>query len=264
MSSSPATSSPFPSVPRIHRPRAPRHAAFGLTHPGLIRATNEDAYAVASSVGFFAVADGVGGAAAGEVASEMAIATVLTLIEDTVAMWPEGLGPSMLVRGVKEANAAVRAAAAGDRRKAGMGTTFTGLLLLNDRAVIAHVGDSRAYLLRGRKLSQLTEDHTVVAACVQAGLMTLAEAAVSEMRSAIVRAVGLEEAVEVDTRQVGIEPGDTFLLATDGLHGVLLDEEIAAVLLGERDLTRAAAQLVERANDGGGPDNVSVVLVRVG
>ncbi len=238
--------------------------AFGLSDVGLQRTSNEDAYAVAPSLGFFAVANGVGGCAAGEVASRMAINVVTSTIENAAATWPQGGGDSLFVRALREANAAVRASASRDRTRKGMGTTFTGLLVLEDRAVIAHVGDSRAYLLRERRLHQLTEDHTLVNAYVQAGVMTREAAAASENRNLLVRAVGLDEAMEVDTRLMGIEPGDVVLLASDGLHGVVEAEDIAATLLSERDLTRAAAWLVERANDAGGPDNVTVVLLRIG
>jgi serine/threonine protein phosphatase PrpC len=237
--------------------------AFGLSHTGLQRAGNEDAYAVAASLGFFAVADGVGGSAAGEVASRMAIDVVADAIENAAATRPESLSEAFLVGAVRAANAAVRASAAHDRAKRGMGTTFTGLLVLDDRALIAHVGDSRAYLLRERRFHQLTEDHTLVNAYVRAGVMTREAAATSEIRNVIVRAVGLDEEMEVDTRWLGVRPGDLVLLASDGLHGVVAEEIIAATLLGEHDLTRAAALLVEHANDAGGPDNVTVVLLRL-
>ena len=264
MSSSPATRSPSAPVSRVVRRRLPQMEAFGLSDVGLQRASNEDAYAIVPSIGFFAVADGVGGDAAGEVASRMAIDVVASTIENAAATWPQGGGDSLFVRALREANAAVRASASRDRARKGMGTTFTGLLVLEDRAVIAHVGDSRAYLLRERRLHQLTEDHTLVNAYVQAGVMTREAAAASEIRNVIVRAVGLDEAMEVDTRLMGVEPGDVVLLASDGLHGVVEAEDIAATMLSTRDLTRAAARLVERANDAGGPDNVTVVLLRLG
>ncbi len=264
MSSSRATSSQCSSASRIHGPGASPPASFGISHPGLLRSSNEDAYAVAPGVGLFAVADGVGGNPAGEVASRMAIDVVLGMIDDVASARPAGLGRSSLVRAVQEANGALRSAARLDPAKEGMATTFTGLLVLDERAVVAHVGDSRAYLLRGRRLHRLTEDHTLVDACVRIGLMTHEEAATSPARNQIVRAVGLDEDVDVDTRLVGVEPGDTFLLASDGLHGVVADKEIAAVLLGEQDPARAAARLVQRANDAGGPDNITVVIARVG
>lgn len=226
---------PRPSVPGAHVPRVPRHAAFGLSHRGLVRAANEDSYAVAPDAGFFAVAGGLGGGAAGEVVARRAVDAVLARVERTLALWPEGLGPSLFARAVTEAYAEVHAAA-------GTATTFTGLLLRTDRVVIAQAGSARAYRLRRGKLGQLTDGHKLVAACAPAAVTAPAG---------------------VDARQVGLEPGDTFLLATDGLHGVVQDAAIAAVLRGEPDLAKAAAQLVARANGSGGPDNVTVVLVRV-
>ena len=246
---------------RTARLSLPRLEAAGLSDAGLQRPANEDAYVVAPSVGLFAVADGVGGHAAGDVASRMAISVVLDTVEDAAALWPEELGAALLAGAVADANAAVHAAGYGEATH-GMATTFTGLLMLPDRAVIAHVGDSRAYLLRGRELRQLTEDHSLVNAYVQSGLMTAAQAATSRHRNVILRGLGLEETVKVDVRFSSVAPGDVFLLASDGLHGVLTDEEIASVLLAERDLERAAAELVACANDAGGPDNVTVVLVR--
>ncbi len=157
----------------------------------------------------------------------------------------------------------VCSAAASNPGMTGMATTFTGLLVRHEHAVLAHVGDSRAYLLRGRRLRQLTEDHSAVAAYVRAGVMTAEQAARSELRGKILRAVGLGEPVEVDTRVVAVEPGDTFLICSDGLHDVVEDDAIAATLLGERDIARAAVKLIDLANEGGGPDNVTVVLASV-
>ena len=138
-----------------------------------------------------------------------------------------------------------------------MGTTFTGLLLLDGSVALAHVGDSRAYLLRGRRLAQLTEDHSLAATYLQAGILKPEEVATWPLRHIITRAVGTADFVEVDRRMLAVEPGDTLLFASDGLHGVLGDDDIAAVLARERDLTRATAELVNRTNDAGGPDNVT-------
>jgi protein phosphatase len=235
----------------------------------MVRSNNEDALAVVPSLGFFAVADGVGGHAAGEVASRMAIDSVRSVLEDPSVPWPEGasaagLALDRLVGGIQYANARVYGAACSEQGRQGMGTTFTGLVLLDGRVALAHVGDSRAYLLRGRRLSQLTDDHTLVRAYIEAGVLMPEEAATSPIRNVITRAVGTEEFVEVDRRVLAVEPGDTLLLASDGLHGVLDDDAIAAVLVRERDLTRAGAELVARTNDAGAPDNVTVVLVRIG
>lgn len=243
--------------------------AFGASHRGLVREHNEDAFIVAPDVGLFAVSDGMGGAAAGEVASRMAIETVRAVFEDPDLTWPRGLprrpdaGLPLLVSGVEPANARVHATACGDLAKEGMGATFTGLLLLRDRFALAHVGDSRAYLLRDRRLHRLTVDHTLVQALVEAGAMTPEEAEVSNVRHVLSRAVGTSPSVHVDRRLVSAQAGDTVLLSSDGLHGVISDGEIETILLSERDLKRAANSLIERACDAGGPDNVSVVLVRV-
>jgi serine/threonine protein phosphatase PrpC len=246
------------------RPIRPKVEAFGLTHRGLVRATNEDCYLVRTDLGLYAVADGMGGAAAGEVASTMAIDTVREEVEDSGAPRPAHAAPLLLLGGVELANTLIRETAKGDPRKRGMGTTFTGMLLFGGRIAIAHVGDSRAYLLRGPRFEALTEDHSWVAAMVQAGALTPEEAATSRRRNEILRAVGVEERVQIDTRLASAEPGDVYLLCTDGLHGVLDDDDIADVLRAEHDLTRAAQCLIERVLDAGGPDNVTTVLVRIG
>jgi serine/threonine protein phosphatase PrpC len=259
MSSSLVTPSPHSSLSPLRAARSPRIEAFGLSHPGLVRSSNEDAFLVAPRAGVFAVADGVGGNAAGEVASRMAVTTLKAALKDTHR-------PSLplLVSAVEHANARVYAAACADRARAGMATTLTALLVLGETIALAHVGDSRAYRLRARHLEQLSDDHLLVNELLRAGVMTQREAEMSEKRNIITRAVGAEETVEVDARLLAVEPGDTLLLASDGLHGMVSNEDIVAILRGERDLTRAAVQLIERANDGGGPDNITVVLVRIG
>lgn len=268
--SSPSPSERPPAVSRT-RMRVVPAEAFGLSHQGLVRPGNEDAYLVAQDLGIYAVSDGMGGAAAGEVASSMAIEAMRTAFQDPEVTWPTSMDPpsaatdlSLLVASVELANAQVYARAKAEPSKAGMGTTFTGLLLLADRAAIAHVGDSRAYLLRGRRLELLTDDHTFVDEWVRAGAMTREDAERSPIRHMISRAVGTQPTVEVDSRFVAVERGDTFLLCSDGLHGVVGDDDIRATLLSAGDLTRAGAQLVEAALDAGAPDNVTVVLVRVG
>jgi serine/threonine protein phosphatase PrpC len=246
------------------RPIRPRVEAFGLTHTGLVRATNEDAYIVRQDLGFYAVADGMGGAAAGEVAAQMAIDAVREEIEGSGALGPAHPPPLLLFAGVELANALIHAAADADPSKRGMGTTFTGMLVFGGRIAIAHVGDSRVYRLRGPSFETLMEDHSWIAAMVQAGALRPEEAATSARRHEILRAVGVEENVAIDTRLGLAEPGDVYLLSTDGLHGVVDDDAIADVLRAEPDLTRAAQRLMERALDEGGPDNVTAVMVRIG
>lgn len=262
MSSSLAVSLPRTPFSRIPNTSPPRVEAFGFSHVGLLRTTNEDAYAVVPHLGFCAVADGVGGNAAGEVASRMAIDVVVSALEAAAAR--ESLCAPVLLHALQEANTAVRAEGERNQARAGMGTTFTGLLVLNQRAFIVHVGDSRAYLLRQGRLHPLTNDHTLVNTYVQAGVMTREDAAKSHIRNLIVRAVGLDDTMNAEARSLSIQSGDTFLLASDGLHGVVDDADIEATLTRERDLTRAATRLVEHANDAGGPDNITVVTMRVG
>jgi protein phosphatase len=234
----------------------PRIEAFGISHPGMERPTNEDAYLVAPDLGLFVVADGMGGAAAGDVASRMAVDTVRAVFEDADLTWPRGLphrpsdvGLPLLRASVEHANARVHDAAVADATKQGMGTTLTALLALGDRVALAHVGDTRVYGLRGRRLQQLTNDHTLVNEYVNAGIMTRDAAAMSQIRHVLSRALGTAETVEVDSRLWAMEPGDTFLMASDGLHGVVDDATIAAILLRDADLTLAATRLVDRANE---------------
>jgi protein phosphatase len=274
MSASLPLSSPHHRFAPALRLPPPTVEAFGLTDRGRLRPSNEDAYAVAADLGLYVVTDGVGGNAAGEVASRLAVDSIVAFFRDIASSLPAAadapqaarqasFDASLFARAVEEANAVVRSAASGNPAMTGMATTVTGLLLRHEHAVLAHVGDSRAYLWRGRRLRQLTEDHTAIAAHVQAGFMTRAEAARSPLRGVITRSVGDDEQVEVDTRLLAVEPGDTFLLCSDGLHDVLADDAIAGVLLREPDITRAATRLIELANDGGGPDNVTAVLARV-
>jgi serine/threonine protein phosphatase PrpC len=264
-----AKNHPQPAEAPAARRSLVRVEAFGLSDRGLHRETNEDAYAVVPRAGLFIVADGMGGHAGGEVASRMTVCAVRSALEAPDGTRSIGLpapssanGLLQLRASIELANAEVHAAAVADATN--MGTTLTALLVLGDRVALGHVGDSRAYRLRGRTLERLTDDHTYVNMLVNAGAITREQARTSELRHMLARAIGTDPAVEIDTRLLHVDPGDTFLLATDGLHGVLDDGMIAAILLGESDLTRAAAELVGRANDAGGPDNVTVVLVRIG
>jgi protein phosphatase len=163
---------------------------------------------------------------------------------------------------VERANVRVHAFAAADQSKAGMGTTMTAMLVHEGRVQIAHVGDSRLYRLRRGKLELLTEDHSLVNEYVRAGEMSAEEAERSPYKHIISRAVGTDARVKVDRRVLDVLPGDTLLLCTDGLHGVVGDDDIAATLLAEPDIARAVMKLIEASLDGGAPDNVTAVVVR--
>lgn len=244
--------------------------SFGLTDVGRAREHNEDCFAIHPHLGLFMVTDGMGGHAGGEVASRMAIDNVRAMFEDPDTTWPRGSAPpcrfpgaAVLEAGIQLANARIFAASARQPALRKMGTTFVGALAWGDRMVIAHVGDSRCYRLRGRRVDLLTEDHSVVNEHIRAGILKPENAHLSPFRNAITRSVGTHAEVEVDMRVETTLPGDVYVLCSDGLSSVVEPRELTATLLEQRDLCRAASHLVERANELGGPDNITVVLVRV-
>jgi protein phosphatase len=217
---------------------------------GLHRAGNEDAFVAAPPL--FAVCDGMGGAQAGEVASQLACRT-LTERE---------AGGDGLVEAARAANEAVYSAAFGDDRLAGMGTTLTSLRLEGDAARFVHVGDSRAYLLRDGVLRQLTEDHSVVAEMIRGGELTPEEAETHPMRSILTRALGTDPRVRVDELEVELRSGDVLLLCSDGLSGMVDDARIATELTRD-DPDESAARLIRAARRAGGHDNITAVVVRL-
>ena len=240
-----------------------RLSSFAGTDVGLARSGNEDSYLCGRTV--FAVADGLGGHQGGEVASAMAVEPLAAL--DARAFADARQAAEALTAAIAEANRAILERAREDRTLWGMGTTVTAAAVAADRLLqLAHVGDSRAYLLRGGgPLRQLTEDHTAVAEAVGRGLLTRAQAAVHPQRGVVTRAVGLDPGVRVDTPPpLELAEGDQVLLCSDGLTEVVDEERIAEVLAGQADGDGACRALIAAANDAGGPDNVTVVLLRVG
>ena len=223
------------------------------TDTGRRRMRNEDALVCAPPL--FAVADGMGGAQAGELASRLAAASLEEL--------PPGHSGEEAAAGlVQEANARIYRRAVEDPAAAGMGTTMTAALVdgVAGAVAIAHVGDSRAYLVRGDELTQLTADHSLVAELVRSGRLTQEEAENHPQRSVITRVLGTDPDVDVDTLTVAAEPGDLFLLCSDGLTAMLRDEDIFRVVdEAARDPERVAAALVDAANRAGGEDNITVV-----
>jgi serine/threonine protein phosphatase PrpC len=224
------------------------HAA--ATDIGLQRTTNEDAYLAQPPL--FAVADGLGGHSAGEIASRLAI--------DILSGWAAD-GREALTEAVKEANRSVHEQAASDPELHGMGTTVTALLAADSSIQIVHVGDSRAYLFREGDLRRLTQDHTLAERLVREGRITSDEADRHPQRSILERAVGVSPEVEVDVYAIDILPGDRLLLCTDGLTSMLSDPEIRTVLAEERDPEGAAGRLVAEAVRAGGRDNVTTLVV---
>jgi protein phosphatase len=222
------------------------------TDPGKRRRRNEDAYVVEPPL--FAVADGMGGARAGEIAAKIA-ASVLR----------DSSGEDAVVELIKEANRRVYEAATEDETRSGMGTTITAAIVGDDGVQIGHVGDSRAYRVRDGKLEQLTEDHSLVAELVRSGKLSPEEADVHPQRSVITRTVGTDPDVDVDTLEIDARPGDVFLLCSDGLTTMVDDTSILAVVQKNRaSLDKAARALVDAANKGGGEDNITIVLFEIG
>jgi protein phosphatase len=262
-------SSQYSSVPAPSR-QPYRIEAFGLTDVGRVRAQNEDYFALRPRVGLYTLGDGIGGHAAGEVASRMAVECVCHAIESPGDVWPPDCPPrarhpsaALLEAALQVAHRRLQLEAGENTSCAGMGTTFVGALFIPGRVAIAHVGDSRAYRLRGRRLDQLTDDHSLMNDHIRAGLFDPDSGRPFPYPSMITRAVGLDTQLEVDVRLDAPALGDIYLLCSDGLTGLVSTSEIAAILRLERELGRAARSLIQRANELGGHDNITVVLIRV-
>lgn len=249
--------------------------AHGQTDVGRRRQLNEDAFACDPDHSLFLVADGMGGHAAGEIASEQAVAVIQEFIEGYHSQggeitWPfgieEGLTPleNLLVNGIKMANRSVCSMAQENPEYSGMGTTVVGCHIDDSIAVFGHVGDSRAYLLSGDDFFQITEDHSWVNEQVQQNLLSEEEARTHRWRNIITRALGSRYDVEVDKRTLPVEAGQTILLCTDGLTGPVSDAEVAMILRESgSDVERACRELIETANEHGGPDNVTVLVIHL-
>jgi PPM family protein phosphatase len=228
----------------------------GRTDPGRVRRRNEDTFVLDPPL--FAVADGMGGAQAGEVASRLAAAAFREYHE------ADQLAPDERLQAIiKEANRRIYDRARRDSDASGMGTTVTAALLMRGQVILGHVGDSRAYRIRDGELEQLTEDHSLVGDLMRSGRLTAEEAEAHPQRSVITRALGTDPEVDVDTQSVDVRPGDLFLLCSDGLTTMVGDEDILGILAAAPTLDDAARELVRAANTGGGEDNVTVVLFGV-
>jgi PPM family protein phosphatase len=240
-----------------------RLSSFARTDVGLARSGNEDSHLRGRTV--FAVADGLGGHRGGEVASAMAVEPLGAV--DGRAFADADQAAEALTGAIRSANQAILRESRADPELWGMGTTVTAAAVAAGGGVLqlAHVGDSRAYLLRtGAPLRQLTTDHTLVAEAVERGLLSRQQAAVHPQRGVVTRAVGLDPEVQIDLPDpLELEPGDQVLLCSDGLTEVVDDDQIAGVLAEEADGGDACGALIAAANRAGGPDNVTVVLLRV-
>jgi serine/threonine protein phosphatase PrpC len=243
----------------------------GVSDVGRVRTNNEDCYRIVSERGLFVLSDGMGGEAHGEIASALAVETVikhciegennpaLPVFGETQAGW--SARTKRLSSAVHLANKKIFESAAEHPEQSGMGATLTAIWLSENSLSLAHVGDSRAYVLRMGSLQQITNDHSLVAEQVRRGILTTAQAEESDMQSVLLRALGANPEVEVDAQEQPLFPRDILLLCSDGLTRMVMEPEIAGALQSEPDPAKAAARLVALANERGGADNVTVIIV---
>ncbi len=243
------------------------------THTGMVRSHNEDSIAVDPTIGLAVLADGMGGYNAGEVASGIAVALITKDMREAVGEGPmhqrdrdtgEPRAVKVLRDVVGRANRSIYDTSNSQAQYAGMGTTLVVALLFDNRLSVAHIGDSRLYRLRGDTLEQVTRDHSLLQEQIDAGMITPEMARKSQNKNLVTRAVGIEPEVEPEIHTYDAQEGDIFLLCSDGLNDMVPDDDIQLTLVTLRaNLALAAEQLIQMANDNGGRDNVSVVLVRV-
>lgn len=240
-----------------------RFAMSGMSDPGRVRGDNEDCFVTRPDLGLAVLADGMGGHQAGEIASRMAVDVITAQFVGVGApsMTPDG---RVVGQAVQRANTAIHQAAQTHPAYQGMGSTVVVALFSGDRLHIGHVGDSRVYRLRDRALAQLTKDHSVVQELVNRGLFTPEEARQSMAKNLVTRALGTEPMIEAEITDTTVQPGDIYLLCSDGLTDVVSDDQITKILCAAgHDMEAASRHLVDQANDHGGPDNISVVLIQV-
>jgi serine/threonine protein phosphatase PrpC len=230
--------------------------AFGISDPGCVRNNNEDYYLLSPETGLYVVADGMGGAQAGEHASKLAVETLADVIGN------EQSGAEMLARAFQEANNRVMSAAATDSSLEGMGTTLVAALESGPEVLIASVGDSRAYVYQGGQLIVITEDQTWVHEVGRRLGIDEMSLRTHPMRHVLTMAIGVSPELRVHSYALKLQPGDQILLSSDGLHGVVDESVIAAALAGNGDLESKCRHLIEAARHAGGPDNITAVLLR--
>lgn len=239
-----------------------RISCAGNTDVGVVRSGNEDSFLLDCSKGLFIVADGMGGHAAGEVASEMAVQIVAKELGSLRGL-SDGDAAARMRSAIRKANAAIFDRTLAEHDKRGMGTTTTVMVLFSRRYLIGQVGDSRAYLLREGHLLQLTKDHSYVQEQVDAGLLTPEQARTHPYSNVITRCVGANEDVAPDVYFGNLEQGDVVLLASDGLTGMLEDDQIATIMGAEDNPEGAVNKMIADANRRGGLDNITAIVVRV-
>ena len=230
------------------------------TDIGLSRNNNEDRYFVDEKQGLFIIADGMGGHAAGEVASQIAVETVRHCLHTIDKINPQ----KQLEQAINKANLAVEQAAKGDRALHGMGTTLSVLLLQQNRGYLAHVGDSRIYRLRNQKLEQLSDDHSLVGEQLRQGTITAEQAKISTLGNLLLQAIGVTPHLEICQDKLSLAAGDLFLLCTDGLTDMVPDAQIEKLLGQPETLNFRCDALINAAITAGGKDNITAILLQVG
>ncbi|MBF8301173.1 MAG: PPM-type phosphatase protein, partial [Acidobacteria bacterium] len=245
------------------------------TDPGRVRAGNEDCFVADGALGFFAVVDGMGGHAGGELASATIAEAVTAFIRETAGdsdnTWPVGMDARLSVLAnrlkvaIRSANRTLATRARADAALEGSGATLAAALFGDDRLAVSNVGDCRAYLLRGGGLSQITRDHSVVAEQVAQGLIDSKAARTHPLRHVVTRAVSGQTDLVVDILEMEVEAGDRLILCSDGVHGVLTDDEIAALVSANgQTLDEVCRAVIDEVNARGGPDNATMVVVEMG
>lgn len=243
------------------------------THPGMVRSHNEDSVACESACGLVVLADGMGGYNAGEVASGIAVSVVATEVSHSLQNdspirrdneTGDEYGELLLRDNIQRANAAIYYAAQSQPQYAGMGTTVVAGLFYDNRVAVAHVGDSRLYRLRGETMETVTRDHSLLQEQIDSGMISVEDARLSKNKNLVTRAVGIDAKVATEIHVHDVLVGDVYLFCSDGLNDMVEDEDIQSTLYAmQGNLPLAAEQLIQMANDGGGRDNVSVILVKV-
>ena len=244
----------------------------GQTDVGRKRKHNEDSFAIFSEHGLYLVADGMGGHASGEVASQLAVETMREFFqmteEDPERTWPykmdhsRGYEENRLVTAIKLSNLRIFETAQSNHKQRGMGTTMVAIFAVEDGIHIAHVGDSRVYRIRNHQMEQLTEDHSLLNDYRKMKRLTEEEIANFPHKNVIVRALGMKDTVKVDTRFEAPRAGDCVVLCSDGLCGPISDEKILSIVTSSPDLPQATHRLIDAANENGGPDNITCVVAR--
>jgi serine/threonine protein phosphatase PrpC len=246
---------------------------YSQTDPGMVRSHNEDSVACDPVCGLVVLADGMGGYNAGEVASGIAVSVVVTEIShrlldsspvDRAGNSGEELGVSLLRDNIQKANASIFHAAQSQPQYAGMGTTIVSGLFYDNRVAVGHVGDSRMYRLRGEVLETITHDHSLLQEQLDSGMISVEDARLSKNKNLVTRAVGIDADVDSEVHVHDVLVGDIYLLCSDGLNDMVEDDDIQSTLYAlQSNLPLAASQLIQMANDNGGRDNISVILVKV-